>query len=151
MKDINFRSVTNLSSEYPSRLLELSDPPAKLFIAGEILPEDFLALGVVGSRKMSSYGRDVCEELVSQVARMGVTIVSGLMYGVDLSAHKEALKAGGRTIGILGFGIDFIGKVQDKNIVSEIISGRGAVLSEFNKDEPAAPWTFPKRDRIEYP
>ena len=148
MSSISFRSITKLSHEYPPRLLELSDPPAKLSIAGEIIPEDFLSLGVVGSRKMSSYGRDVCEELVSQVARMGVTIVSGLMYGVDLSAHRAALKAGGRTIGVLGFGVDFVGKVQDNNIVSEIINGRGAVLSEFNKDEPAAPWTFPKRDRI---
>lgn len=148
MNSVNFQSITKLSHEYPSRLLELSDPPSRLFIAGEILPEDSLSLGVVGSRKMSSYGRDVCDELVCQVAKMGVTVVSGLMYGVDLAAHRAALKEGGRTIGVLGFGIDFIDKVYDKNIVSEIINGRGAVISEFNQDEKAAPWTFPKRDRI---
>ncbi|MBU1017177.1 MAG: DNA-processing protein DprA [Patescibacteria group bacterium] len=143
-----FKEVNSDSSSYPSRLLDLPNPPPVLYIAGEIVPSDSLALAVVGSRKMSSYGEDVCEEIVSQVSQAGVTIVSGLMYGVDLTAHKVALQAGGRTLGVLGFGKNFIHKVGDKNVVAQMMEGAGAIITEFGENEAGAPWTFPKRDRI---
>jgi len=147
LKNLEFKTISVDSPSYPKRLLDLHDPPSKLHIAGEIIPEDSLALAVVGSRKMTGYGKDVCEEIVSQAAAMGVTIVSGLMYGIDLTAHKAALQAGGRTIGVLGFGKNFIHKVQDNEIVSQMVC-KGAVITEFDEDEGGAPWTFPKRDRL---
>lgn len=145
---LKFITISKDSPSYPSRLLELKNPPPKIHIAGSLIEEDALSLAVVGSRKMTGYGKDVCEEIVSQVAQAGVTIVSGLVSGVDMAAHRAALKAGGRSIGILGFGADFAHKVPDKNVLCNMADSSGAIITEFNDNEEGAPWTFPKRDRI---
>ena len=145
---LKFITISKDSPSYPSRLLELKNPPPKIHIAGSLIEEDALSLAVVGSRKMIGYGKDVCEEIVSQVAQAGVTIVSGLVSGVDMAAHRAALKAGGRSIGILGFGADFAHKVPDKNVLCNMADSSGAIITEFNDNEEGAPWTFPKRDRI---
>lgn len=146
---IGFTKIDKGASGYPDPLLRLSDCPDFIYLAGEIIPQDELSIAVVGTRKMSSYGRDVCAELVTELSSLGITIVSGLMYGVDLAAHNAALKAGGRTIGVLGFGVDNIDLVHDKSIVEEIVGGgKGAILTEFECDQPPTAWTFPKRDRL---
>jgi DNA processing protein len=147
---IKFKTVGKDANNFPQKLLSLPDCPNVLEIAGEITKEDNFALAVVGSRKMSSYGREVTEDIVKQVVlRGGVTIVSGFMHGVDLTAHKAAFENGGRTIGVLGFGSLFIDNVPDIFLARKITeSRRGAIISEFSKDQPPQKWTFPKRDRI---
>src|SRR6185436_18009863 len=87
---------------YPSALRELADPPPVLYVRGELTPADDWAIAVVGTRRASAYGRQAAERIVADVARAGVTIISGLARGIDTHAHKAALAAGGRTIAVLG-------------------------------------------------
>jgi len=146
---IDFHSLYKNNSEFPQKLLSLTDCPKSLHIAGRIDPSDNLALAVVGSRKMSSYGKEVCRDIVSKIVTRHVTIVSGFMYGVDIAAHNTAFEFGGRTIGVLGFGADFVGNVPDIKLAEAIVKeDRGALITEFNLDQAPQQWTFPKRDRI---
>lgn len=143
------RQLFKTSSDFSNRLLALSDCPLSIDIVGNIIPQDNLSIAIVGSRKMSSYGKEVVHDIVSALAPYKVTVVSGLMYGVDMEAHKMALSCNLRTIGILGFGFDYLYKVPDEQVVNSIVNrGLGAVISEFKRGEAPAPWTFPKRDRI---
>src|ERR1035437_8443499 len=91
---------------YPRRLKEIDQPPPVLYMRGELIPEDFWSVAVVGTRRISSYGRQVADELAMFLANHGVTVVSGLARGVDAIAHQAALKGGGRTIAVLGCGVD---------------------------------------------
>ena len=88
---------------YPQRLKEIDQPPPVLYIRGEYLPDDLFAVAIVGTRRVTPYGRQITEELSSFIAANGMTVISGLARGVDAIAHQAALKAGGRTIGMLGF------------------------------------------------
>lgn len=133
--------------EYPKLLKEIHDPPAVLFCKGEIKPEDHLGLAIVGSRKMSEYGRRVTERLASELASCGITIVSGLARGIDSVAHTGALSQGGRTLAILGSGISYIYPPENKALAEKIIKN-GAILSEFYPDETPRRENFPKRNRI---
>jgi len=157
IKDINkaeiqSRGITPIDIEhkmYPKRLKDIYDPPYLLFVRGEILPEDEIAIGVVGSRKMTRYGEDVCKEFVSELASSGVTIVSGLALGIDACAHEAALSAGGRTIAVLASGVDKITPTANQQLADTIInSGRGAVISEFPLGKDPEPYYFPIRNRI---
>ncbi len=93
---------------YPRRLKEIDQPPPVLYLRGSLLPADEWAVAIVGTRRITAYGRQVTEEIATTLARSGVTIVSGLARGVDSVAHKAALDAGGRTIAVLGSGVDVI-------------------------------------------
>lgn len=126
------------------------DPPIeKLYFSGEI-PNLDAAIAVVGSRRVSDYGKRVCREFVSVLAKSGLTIISGLMYGIDIEAHNAAIDAGGKTIGVLGYGHDYLRNYgYAQNLYEKILATKsGAVVSEYEPDEPAAKWTFPKRNRI---
>ena len=148
LKD-KFKLIKKESKEYPLRLTDLPDSPKEISMAGNFLPADNLSVAVVGSRKISAYGRDVCEYLVSELSPLGITIVSGLMYGVDMQAHETAMKYNGRTLGLLGFGIDYLYKVQNQKVLEYmILSDKGAVISEYAPIEAGSKWTFPKRDRL---
>jgi DNA processing protein len=132
---------------YPSALREITDPPPVLYIRGELSPADDWAIAVVGTRRASSYGRQVTDRIVPDVARAGVTIVSGLARGIDTYAHRAALAAGGRTIAVLGSGLDRLYPEENRALADQIAQS-GAVLSEFPLGTPPDAMNFPRRNRI---
>jgi len=133
--------------DYPKLLKEIYDPPVVLFCKGELLLEDNFALSIVGSRKLSEYGRRITEKLAYELAFLGITIVSGLARGIDSVAHKSTLSAGGRTIAILGSGVSCIYPPENKMLAEKIIKN-GAIISEFYPDEGPRKENFPRRNRI---
>lgn len=135
--------------DYPKLLKELPDPPGILYVKGKILPSDEVALAVVGSRKFTSYGEQATEKIVYPLAKAKITIVSGLALGIDAVAHKVALEAGGRTIAVLGCGLDQIYPTANVRLADKIIStNSGAIISEFPLGMPALRYNFPIRNRI---
>lgn len=133
---------------YPKLLKEIYDPPVILYYKGEILSEDSRAIGVVGTRHINSYGRAVTEKLVRELVSSGVTIVSGLAKGVDFVAHQTAIRSGGRTLAVLGSGLNYIFPPENTGLAEEIAAGFGAVLSEYPPDQPPLAGNFPVRNRI---
>lgn len=142
-----FRIITPKDKGYPKLLKEIPDPPQKLWVRGEIKKEDEKAIAVVGARRATNYGREVTEELVNALVVAGLTIVSGMARGIDSCAHKAALEAGGRTIAVLGSGIDVIYPPENKKLYEEIAKA-GAVISEFEPGTLPNAWNFPQRNRI---
>lgn len=134
--------------DYPKLLKEVPDPPGILYIRGQLKKEDELALAVVGSRKFSSYGQRVTEELVYPLAKNQLTIVSGLALGIDSYAHKAALDAHGRTIAVLACGLDQIYPIANIRLADKILASGGAIISEFPLGMPALNYNFPIRNRI---
>jgi len=132
---------------YPQRLKEIEQPPPVLYLRGELIPEDDWAVAIVGSRRVTPYGRQVTEEIGAFLAANGVTVVSGLARGVDAIAHKAALKAGGRTLAVLGSGVDRIYPPENRALAEEIFT-RGAVLSDYAPGTPPEASNFPPRNRI---
>lgn len=133
---------------YPSVLRGIEDAPAVLNYRGEFDESIFRdTLAVVGSRRVTSYGKRVVEEVISKVAKEGVTIVSGFMYGVDAAAHRAALSAGGKTIAVMPCGVDVIHPAYQKDLYKEI-EEKGLILSEFDNGYPPSKWTYPRRNRI---
>ena len=139
--------VTLKDDDYPKRLKDIYDPPALLYLRGELRRKDELAVAVVGSRKTSAYGREVTERIGRDLARHGVTVVSGMARGIDSVAHQGALQGGGRTIAVLGCGVDMIYPSENRNLFHQIIE-QGAVLSEFPMGSPPEAGHFPRRNRI---
>ena len=133
---------------YPKALYEIPDPPGILYLKGKILPQDEVALAVVGSRKYTEYGRRATEKIVWQLAKNKLTIVSGLALGIDALAHQAALEADGRTIAVLGCGLDQIYPVSNIRLADKILASGGAIISEFPVGMPALRYNFPIRNRI---
>lgn len=132
---------------YPTRLKEIDQPPPVMYIRGEYLPDDLFAVSIVGTRKVTPYGRQVSEELASFLAANGITVISGLARGVDAIAHQTALKAGGRTVAVLGTGVDKIYPPEHKALAEQIIQ-RGALISDYVPGTPPEASNFPPRNRI---
>jgi DNA processing protein len=139
--------VTPLDAEYPSALKTIHDPPLALYVRGEILPKDRHSLGMVGSRKCTSYGLSTADRLAYQLAQTGFTVVSGLARGIDTVAHQGALKGKGRTIAVLGAAIDQLYPPENAEL-ADAIAGSGAVISEYPLGRAADRQTFPYRNRI---
>lgn len=132
---------------YPQPLLHTFDPPLLLYVRGALTREDMVAVGIVGTRRTTPYGRDSALELSALLARGGYTIVSGLARGIDTFAHIGAMNAGGRTVGVLGCGFDHMYPEENRDLALEM-SSRGAVISEFPMAAPPTRETFPMRNRI---
>ena len=132
---------------YPPRLKEIEQPPPVLYIRGEILPEDHFAVAIVGTRKITSYGRQVTEELSAFLAANGVTVISGLARGVDAVAHSAAIKAGGRTMAVLGSGVDRIYPPENRALAEQMMT-RGALISDYRVGTAPDASKFPPRNRI---
>lgn len=132
---------------YPQRLLEIDQPPPVLYVRGEIQENDSWAVALVGTRRATAYGRQVAEELASGLAVQGVTVVSGLARGIDAIAHQSALRAGGRTIGVLGSGVDQIYPPEHARLATEMLS-HGAVVSDYAPGTAPEAGNFPPRNRI---
>jgi DNA processing protein len=142
--DINF--VTLVDPEYPALLREIFDPPAALFYRGKLAPEEIM-VAVVGTRRCSSYGRSVAENLGRELGQVRVTVVSGLARGVDTAAHRGALAGGGRTVAVLGTGLDVCYPRENFRLTEEI-AANGALVTEFPPGMPCQPWHFPVRNRV---
>jgi len=132
---------------YPRRLKDIDQPPPVLYLRGDLTPGDEWAVAIVGTRRITSYGRQVTEEVASTLARNGVTVVSGLARGVDAVAHQAALNAGGRTLAVLGNGVDRIYPPENRRLAEQIIS-QGALISDYPLGTPPAGTNFPPRNRI---
>lgn len=135
------------SQLYPQRLRQIYDPPPLLYFRGELTEGDGLALAIVGSRLATVYGRLVAERLAFQLAKRGITIVSGMARGIDSAAHRGALQAGGRTIAVLGCGVDVVYPPENRELMNQI-ADHGAVLSEFPLGTSPEPGNFPQRNRL---
>ena len=132
---------------YPQRLKEIDQPPPVLYVRGELTTEDSWAVAVVGTRRVSAYGRQVTEELAGALAQNGVTVVSGLARGVDAVAHQSALKNGGRTIAVLGCGVDRIYPPEHAQLAAKLVAS-GALVSDYAPGTPPDASNFPPRNRI---
>lgn len=141
------RVLTLDHEEYPPLLRKIPDAPAVLYMQGRIDDADGLALAVIGTRKPTRYGCDATRMICGQVSGQGITIVSGLAQGIDAEAHRSALQAHGRTIAVLGSGIDRIYPAEHVNLARSIVE-HGAVLSEFPLGTPPNARNFPRRNRI---
>ena len=141
------RILTWNDPEYPAHLKEIDQPPPVLYLRGELTAEDSWAVGIVGTRAATSYGRQVTEDLASALVQNGVTIVSGLARGVDAVAHNAALKAGGRTLAVLGSGVDKIYPPEHRQL-AEKITLQGAVISDYAPGTAPDGANFPPRNRI---
>lgn len=139
--------LTWQDEQYPTRLKEIDQPPPVMYIRGEYLPDDFFAVAIVGTRKVTPYGRQVTEELSTFLASNGITLVSGLARGVDAITHQAALNAGGRTIGILGSGVDVIYPPEHLKMAEKMIQ-HGAIMSDYVPGTPPESSNFPPRNRI---
>lgn len=132
---------------YPKRLKEIDQPPPVLYVRGSLLPDDDWAVAIVGTRRVTSYGRQVAENVSAFLARNGITVVSGLARGVDAIAHKAALENGGRSIAVLGSGVDQIYPPENRRLAEEMIKN-GALLSDYALGTPPESQNFPPRNRI---
>jgi DNA processing protein len=132
---------------YPPLLLEAPVPPPVLYCRGEVQPGDVMSVAIVGTRRTTDYGREVTRVLAHDLAQAGVTIVSGLAYGVDTVAHDAALSAGGRTIGVLGCGIDIMYPRENERLARRMLD-QGAILSEHPPGTQPDARFFPARNRI---
>ena len=140
------RIVDFLSVEYPKLLLEISDPPPFLYVRGVLRgTED--AVAIVGSRRASTYGLLTTERLAGELALHGVTVVSGMARGVDTAAHRGAIKGGGRSIGVLGCGIDVVYPPENRKLFEDM-AATGALVSEFPMGTTPLAENFPRRNRI---
>lgn len=148
--DQDVKILTLEDSQYPNLLKQIHSPPAVLYIRGQFVDADDFSIGVVGTRKPSYYGKTVTNELVKGLVQNNITIVSGLALGIDTEAHHSALQINGRTIAVLGSGLDWpnIYPRVNVNLVKKIIDDHGAVISEFPIGTEPSKFNFPRRNRI---
>jgi len=139
--------VSYWDDEYPGRLKAIYDPPPFYFIRGKLIEDDDYALAIVGTRGISEYGKMMTDKISTELARQGMTIVSGLASGVDSHAHKAALAIGGRSVGVLGSGLDRI-YPQENTGLAKRLTENGALISEFPMNTAPDRGNFPQRNRI---
>jgi DNA processing protein len=139
--------LTQRCPDYPRGLQEIPDPPGVLFVKGELRPQDALAVSIVGSRHATSYGLAQAERLGGALARAGLTVISGLARGIDGAAHRGALAAGGRTIGVLGSGVSNIYPPEHVELAAQVVAA-GVLISESPPRSPPLAGAFPQRNRI---
>ena len=147
IEKFGFRILTLNDPAYPGGLLNIYNPPLILYMKGDILPEDSLSVAIVGTRIPDRYGRTVTQRLSGELVARGITIVSGMARGIDSIAQEEALKRGGRTIAVLGSGLDVIYPPENDKLYDKI-SQNGAVLSEFPLGTGPLGQNFPQRNRV---
>ncbi len=141
------RIVTRVDAEYPKRLLQVYDPPMALYVRGTLQSRDEAGVAVVGSRRSSHYGLETAERLAFQLAQHGVSVVSGLARGIDTAAHRGAVKGRGRTVAVLGGGLDCLFPPENVGLAEEI-EKQGAVITEYPFGRQPDKTTFPVRNRI---
>jgi DNA processing protein len=141
------RVLTMLDPEYPRLLREVPAPPPVLYVRGTLTPQDERAVAIVGTRRATSYGLDVAHQIARDLAAFGVTVVSGLALGIDGQAHRGAIAAEGRTIGVLGCGVDIVYPGSHRRLYEEMVE-HGAIISDYPLGTGPAAVNFPPRNRI---
>ncbi len=136
--------------DWPEPLLEIPQPPEKLYALGKLPDPKYIYLAVVGSRKYSNYGKDVCQKLITGLSGYPIVIVSGLAIGIDSIAHQSALEAGLTTVAFPGSGLSrkVLYPKNNLNLAEKIIKNGGCLISEFEPDSVATIYSFPKRNRL---
>lgn len=147
MESLSARLVPITDGEYPVNLKQIYDPPPALYVRGELKESDRFAIAVVGSRQASEYGRTMAQKIAGELCSRGLAVVSGGARGIDSFAHLGALKIGGRTIAVLGTGIDVAYPYENKELFDKIAAS-GAVISEFPLGAKPDKWRFPGRNRV---
>jgi DNA processing protein len=147
LQEESVRMLTVLDGDYPLNLKDLEDAPPVLYCRGKLLPRDSNSVSIVGTRRASEYGRTVARTLAKQLAALGITIISGMASGIDTQAHIGALSAGGRTLAVMGTGIDLIYPSSNRNLAKKIVEN-GVLITELPPNAPALPYHFPSRNRI---
>ncbi len=141
--------VTREDNNFPKQLLEVHPLVEKLWYRGSWVSTTFnKCVAIVGSRRMSRYGKQVISEIVPKLVVAGYTVVSGLMYGIDQEAHKVTLENGGKCIGVLGWGIDYECEEGARKMEEKIVASDGLVISEYAPGTTSHRWMFPARNRI---
>lgn len=148
IREGNAKVVTQESPQYPTLLREIYDPPIVLYYRGTLVEGERHAIGVVGTRKPSHYALEASKKLSYQLAYAGLSVVSGLARGIDTAAHQGALAAKGRTVGVLGSGLNAFYPAENNVLAEKICECGGAVVSEFPMNRKADKQTFPMRNRI---
>lgn len=139
--------ITWEDEAYPRRLREIDQPPPVLYLRGTLLPDDEWAVAIVGTRRITPYGRQITTDIAAHLASRGVTVVSGLARGVDAAAHQAALEAGGRTLAVLGSGVDRVYPPEHRRLAEQVIQ-RGALISDYPLGTQPDAVNFPPRNRI---
>jgi DNA processing protein len=148
IEKVGVQVVTREEAEYPKHLREIYDPPLALYVRGSIGEGDPHAVAIVGSRRTTLYGQEMARKLAYQLARVGVTVVSGAARGIDTCAHRGTLQAKGRTVAVLGCGVDVAYPPENKDLLAQIAAKGGAVVSEFPLGTKPDRQTFPMRNRV---
>jgi DNA processing protein len=148
LKKLKIEVTTVLDKNFPKNLKGLDGAPLLLYYKGSLDCLKANCVAIVGTRKMTAYGREVTQKFSSELANFGITIISGLAYGVDTAAHKGCLSVGGKTAAVLGNGLDTIYPTENTGLANEIIKTGGAVISEFPLGYPSLPVNFAIRNRI---
>ncbi|MBI4301301.1 MAG: DNA-protecting protein DprA [Chloroflexi bacterium] len=141
------KALTWKDPAYPPRLKQIYDLPPILYVRGNLLPDDEWAVAVVGTRRATSYGKAAAEDIVDDLARSNITIVSGLAKGIDAIAHQTALKNGGRTIAVMGCGLDMVYPADHLSLARAIME-QGALVSDYPLGTPPKAQHFPRRNRV---
>jgi DNA processing protein len=139
--------LTPADPAYPAALRAIPDPPSPLYVRGRLRGDDRIAVAVVGTRRPSPYGAAAADRLANGLARWGITVVSGLARGIDGVAHRAALRAGGRTIAVLGCGLDIVYPPEHAGLAAQIVQA-GAVITEYPAGTPPLKHQFPRRNRL---
>lgn len=145
---VKMRKITINEKNYPELLKKISNPPKELYIEGELGKSEKYPLAVVGTRKVSGYGRQAAEYFVKNLVQSGMTIISGLALGVDGLAHRTTLENRGRTIAVLGSGLDNIYPRTHQKLAKDIVNSGGALISEYAPETKPFKGNFPERNRI---
>ena len=146
--ELGIHFISSDEKDFPERLTCIPDAPKFLFYKGELPKDTVPAVGVIGSRKCSFYGREMCMAFSKRLAEAGIIIVSGMASGVDGFAHRGAIDANGKTIAVLGCGVDICYPTMNRDIYDGICAGKGCVVSEYYPGEAPLPYYFPLRNRI---
>lgn len=147
VQEAGIRLVSWDDPDYPSYLKQITSPPPLLFLKGEFMPEDEWAVAIVGTRRATTYGRECALRLSRDLSEAGITIVSGLARGIDGVAHRAALEAGGRTIAVMGNGLDSVYPPEHRELAQEIVK-QGMLVSEHAPGVRPEARNFPARNRI---
>lgn len=150
LEKAHVRCITLHDSTYPMRLKQIKNSPFVLYGKGDLslLSKRENTIGIVGSRKITRYGSEVTEIFTRELVRAGVTIISGLALGVDATAHKTTVETGGKTIAVLGCGVDCCSPEENRQLYDQILASGGVILSEVPLGHPPTIGTFPARNRI---
>lgn len=147
VQEAGVEAITWKEAEYPALLRVVDGAPSVLYVRGRLTSQDEWAVAIVGTRRATTYGREVAQVLGTELARAGVTVVSGLALGIDTAAHRAAMEAGGRTIAVLGSGVDQIYPPQNRGLALSIVQ-QGALISEYALGTRPDANNFPPRNRI---